>query len=831
MRKVVLLLTGWMLLFNLALTAQQPGAKNAAATAGTIYGKLLDAQTGKPVEYASVALLRPDSSVLTGMLSKPNGDFNFDNLAIGKYILKINFIGYEAFFKPVQLSPKSTSLDAGNIKLHPNVKSLAAVNVVGEKPAFTMAIDKRVFNVEKNLASIGGTATDVLKQVPSVNVDIDGNVSVRNGAPTIFVDGRPTTLTLDQIPADAIANIEVVTNPSAKYDAEGMSGILNIVLKKNKKAGINGQLSAGVTSLGSTNTGIDFNLRQEKFNFFINYSSRNRRSPMTSRISRKNILADTTNYSDQLQDGTFYRNFQTGRVGFDWFIDNRNTITISEGLTGGNFNRYNDQTQNDMDINRELVRYGTGINNTKNGFRNYATQLGYKHTFAREGEELTADFTYNYATGDNASEYSLQYHNLKGDTINSPIKPQNRYGSGEGKTTYITGQIDYVRPFNEKSKIEMGLRTNTRKFDNFTNTFGQNYPSGAFVIDSALSNNYHYQEQINAGYVSYTGAHGDFGYQAGLRAEQSNYNGETRFGEMASYKINYPINFFPSVFLSQKFKGDHELQLNYSRRIRRPWFRDLLPTIDYGGQTASRGNPDLRPEFTNSFELSYLKDFAHKHNILVSLYYRSTDNAITDFYVDTTLNLNGQSQRVLLSYPINASTRNSYGAEFTVRSQLTKNWDLTANVNLAQTKISASNQGDNLSNQGFTWFGKLNSNTKLPWNLTLQVTGEYESRQILPQGERKPQYSVDAGIKKDMLKNKALSISLTLNDIFNSDRNLSYTTTAFSETENYRKRLTRELRLNATWRFGKMDYNLFKRKNNKSGKENGNDMGGGDKGE
>ncbi|RBL90721.1 TonB-dependent receptor [Chitinophaga flava] len=829
MRKVVLLLTGWMVLFNLTLMAQQPGGKNPVANTGSIYGKLQDAQTGKPVEYASVAILRPDSSVLTGMLSKPNGDFNFDNLTIGKYILKINFIGYEVFFKPVQLSGKTTTMDAGNIKLHPNVKSLAAVNVVGEKPAFTMAIDKRVFNVEKNLASIGGTATDVLKQVPSVSVDIDGNVSVRNGAPTIFVDGRPTTLTLDQIPADAIANIEVVTNPSAKYDAEGMSGILNIVLKKNKKAGINGQLSAGVTSLGSTNTGIDFNLRQEKFNFFINYGTRNRKSPMTSRTFRKNIGRDTTNYTEQLQDGDFYRNFQTGRIGFDWFVDNRNTITISEGITGGNFNRYNDQTQNELDINRELVRYGTGINNSKNGFRNYTTQLGYKHTFAREGEELTADFTYNYATSDNSSEYSLQYFNLKGDSIFSPIKPQNRYGSGDGKTTYITGQLDYIRPLTEKSKIEMGLRTNTRRFDNFTNTFGQNYPSGNFTIDSALSNNYHYQEQINAGYVSYTGAHSNFGYQVGLRAEQSNYSGETRFGQKDSYKINYPISLFPSIFLSQKLKGDHEFQLNYSRRIRRPWFRDLLPTIDYSGQNASRGNPDLRPEFTNSFELSYLKDFAHKHNILVSLYYRNTDNAITDFYVDTTLNLNGQTQRVLLSYPINASTRNSYGAEFTIRSQITKAWDLTANFNLAQTKITASNQGDNLTNQGFTWFGKLNSNTKLPWNLTLQITGEYESRQILPQGERKPQYSIDAGIKKDMLKNKALSVSLTLNDIFNSDRNLSYTTTAFSEQENYRKRLTRELRLNATWRFGKMDYNLFKRKNNKSGKESGNDMGGGER--
>lgn len=828
MRKIVSLFTGWLLLFGCFSTmAQQPGEKAGPASTGTIYGKLLDAQTGKPIEYASVALLRPDSSVQTGMLSKTNGDFRFENIALNKYILKINFIGYETIYKNTALSPKANSIDVGNFKLKPNVKSLAAVNVVGEKPAFTMAIDKRVFNVDKNLASIGGTATDVLKQVPSVNVDIDGNVTVRNGTPTIFIDGRPSTLTLDQIPADAIQNIEVVTNPSAKYDAEGMSGILNIVLKKNKKAGINGSVNAGGSSLGSTNGGIDFNLRQEKFNFFINYNFRNRKSPMNSRLYRKNIGADTTTYTEQLENGDFYRKFQTGRIGFDWFIDNRNTITLSENITGGNFNKYFDQTVNELDAHQQRVRYGTGIDNTLNGFRNYTTQLGFKHTFAKEGEELTADFTYNHATGDNSANYSLQYYDLSGKPIYDPRKPELRNGSGEGTTTYLTAQVDYVKPLTEKSKLEMGLRSNTRKFDNYTNTFGQNYPSGDFVLDSALSNSYHYQEQINAGYVSYTGAKDNFGYQVGLRAEQSNYDGETRLGQKSSYKISYPVSFFPSIFLSQKFNGDHELQLNYSRRIRRPWFRDLLPTIDYSGQSASTGNPDLKPEFTNSFELSYLKDFNHQHNLLVSLYYRNTDNAITDFYVDTTLTLNGQAQHVVLSYPINASTRNSYGAEFTLRSQLTKAWDLTTNVNLAQTKINATGNGNNLSNQGFTWFGKLNSNTKLPWNLTLQVSAEYESRQILPQGERKAKWSADAAIKKDMLKNKALSISLGINDIFNTDRNLSYTSTAFSEQENYRKRASRELRLNATWRFGKMDTNLFKRKNSRP-KDNNGDMNGGD---
>ncbi|MFB6457991.1 TonB-dependent receptor domain-containing protein [Chitinophaga sp. Hz27] len=825
MRKIVLLLTGWMLLLQSPLFAQQPGTKGSGDNQGSLYGKLIDAQTGKPVEYASVAVLKADSSVLTGMLSKPNGDFAFETLPMGKYILRINFIGYETFFKSAVLAPKASNVDVGNIKMKSNSKTLAAVNVVGEKPAYSMSIDKRVFNVDKNLSSIGGTATDVLKQVPSVNVDIDGNVSVRNGAPTIFVDGRPTTLTLDQIPADAIDKIEVVTNPSAKYDAEGMSGILNIVLKKNRKAGINGMITAGGSNLGSSNGSVDFNMRQEKFNFFVNYSFRNRVSPMTSRLFRKNISSDTTNYTEQLQDGDFYRRFQNGRIGFDWFIDNRNTISISENITGGNFNRYNDQTINNLDDHRSIVNSSTGVDNSKNGFRNYATQFGYKHTFAKEGHELTADFTYNRSNGDNSSNYSLQYHDQNGDNIFDP-KPQQRYGTGGGNTTYITGQIDYVNPLTEKSKIEAGLRTNTRKFTSYTNTFGLTYPSTDYLLDSSLSSNYSYSEQINAAYATYTNAINNFGYQVGMRAEQSFYKGESLLGQYQSYKVNYPISLFPSLFLSQKFKGDHEIQLNYSRRIRRPWFMDLLPTINLNGTSASTGNPSLSPEFTNSFEFSYLKDFNHKVNVLMSVYYRNTTNAITDFYKDTLMTVNGVSQHILLSYPINASSRNSYGAELTLRTQLTKFWDVTANANLAQTKINASQDNSNLTNQGFTWFGKLNSNTKLPWNLTFQANGVYESKQILPQGERMPSWSVDAAIKKDMLKNKALSISLGINDIFNSDRNLSYTNTAYSQQENYRKRLTRELRLNAAWRFGKMDTHLFKRKNGKQ--DSNGEMGGGD---
>ncbi|SFM93912.1 Outer membrane receptor proteins, mostly Fe transport [Chitinophaga sp. YR627] len=822
MQKIVSLCLGMMLTFLSIVHAQQPGQKPAEN--GSLYGKLVDATTSAPVEYASVALLRAaDSSVATGMLSKPNGDFNFPEIPLGKYIMKVNFIGYETVYKTISITAKNNSIDIGNIKLSANVRSLAGVEIVSEKPSFQMAIDKRVFNVDKNISSVGGTATDVLKQVPSVNVDIDGNVSVRNGSPTIFVDGRPTTLTLDQIPADAIASVEVVTNPSAKYDAEGVSGILNIVLKKNRKAGINGQVTGGLSSIGGGNVGADLNIRREKYNLSLSYNLRSRQGNARSHLFRKNIGADTTTFLDQYNEGENGRRFQFGRIGFDWFMDNRNTFTIAQGIMAGDFKDNSDLTLYDLDANRNQVRYGTGIDNSNHNFRNYSTQIGYKHTFAKQGHELTADFNYNYATSKDNSDYSLQYYSLGHQPIDSPNIPQARYGRGGGNTTYITGQIDYVNPLTENSKIEAGLRTTTRKFNNELTTMGRDFATGHDVLDSSLSNDYRYSETINAAYASYSGTIGNFGYQGGLRAEQSFYDGETRVLSKSSYKIDYPISFFPSLFLSQKFKGDHELQLNYSRRVRRPWFRDLLPNLEYTAQSANRGNPALRPEFTNSFELSYLKDFNRKHNVLVSLYFRNTEKAITDFYTDTTLNINGQDQKVVLSYPVNANTRNAYGAEFTVRNQILKGWDITTNLNLAQQKINAGNLQSNLTNQGFIWFGKVNSNTKLPWNTTLQLTGNYESRQILPQGERAAQYSADVALRREFLKKKNLVVSLALNDIFNTDRNLSFTNTAFSEQERYRKRATRELRLNVSYRFGKMD--TKERKNGKKQDQQENNQG------
>lgn len=833
MHRIVSLCLGMTLSFLSFAYAQQK-APNPGQH-GVLSGKLTDEANNTPIEYASVAVLRAaDSTTLTGMLSQTGGVFKFPSIPLGKYILKVNFIGYTTVYKNIALTGKNSTVDVGEIKLGANAKVLAAVEVVGEKPTYQMAIDKRVFNVDKSLSTVGGTATDVLKQVPSVNVDIDGNVTVRNGAPTIYVDGRPTTLTLDQIPADAIETIEVMTNPSSKYEAEGVSGILNIVLKKDRKSGMNGQVNAGISTLKGGNGGFDFNLRREKFNVSLSYNIRTRKSPTNTHLFRKNYNGADTTFLDQYTTGDGLRRFQNARVGFDYYMDPHNTIGISESFNSGNFTDWSNINLNDLDHNRQGIDYAPGYDNTANKWTNWTTDLYYKHTFAKRGHELTADVNYNYSNSHNTEDYSLQYYDMDHNAIDSP-EPALRNGVGKGNTTYVTAQVDYVNPITEKLKLEAGLRTNSRIFNNVLNTLGKDFNSGDFVLDSTLSNNYHYSQTVNAAYASFSGsvgAKGNFGYQAGLRAEQSFYSGETKTINKANYSINYPVSLFPSLFLSQKLKGDNEFQINYTRRVARPWFRDLLPNLTYSGQSANRGNPDLRPEFTNSFEFNYLKDFAGKHNVLVSLYYRNTQDAITNFSVDTTLTINGQSQKVVLSYPVNADTRNAYGAEFTVRDQITPIWDITSNLNLMQTKINAQNLQNNLTNQGFSWFAKINSNTKLPYLMYLQVTGNYQSQQIQAQGKTADQYTVDIALKKEFLKKHNLAVSLALNDVFNTDRNITYTTTSYSDQEYYRKRASRELRLNVSWRFGKMDTsNGKKKKDNGKGNDANYDYNGGNGGQ
>lgn len=793
---------------------------------GHVYGKVLDAQSGKPIEFASVALIRlRDSSVVNGMLTKPNGDFSLENLPFGQFNLRINFIGYKPLLKRITITPQNIEQDLGNFKLTPNIKALKEVEIVGQKSDYTMAIDKKVFNVDRNLVSVGGTAVDVLKNVPAVNVDIDGNVKVRNGTPTIFIDGKPSTLTLEQIPADAIESVELVTNPSAKYDAEGMTGIINIVLKKNKKAGINGMVMGGAGTGDKYNMGANLNIRQNPINFFINYHANQNNNTGNGTTYRQNFLPDTSflnQYSNSYSKGLF----QFGRIGLDYYIDNRNTLSVSQALARGHFK--NNEALNSEVLNKTNAKQlsFSRDNFSEFEFRNYATQLGYKHSFAKPNKEWTADLNYNINTNQRGGNFTTQYYNNASQPLGSPLLQNN---NGNGRTSFLTLQTDYSDPISENLKLETGLKATIRDYSSNYNVFDYDRSNRSFQRNDSLSTDYTYQEKIYAAYLTLANQIKNFGYQVGLRAEQYVYAGQIPSKKQTFNPTSARPGLFPSIYLSQKLPKEQELQLNYSRRVNRPNFFQLIPYRDYSDpQNQREGNPGLKPEYTNSFEFSYLKTIQNS-SLLATLYFRNTNDLITAFSSPI-------GRDTLLTKYINANTVNSYGAELTAKTQLLRIWDLTANLNLYQTTLKGAVGQTSLNNSGFSWFGKLNTDLKLPKNLTFQVNATYQAPSIIvqgggggrgfgappptAQGTIKGFSGVDIALRKDFLKNRAASLTLSLSDVFNTRQYETNTQSPAFAQDFIRKRESRILRLNFNYRFGKFDNQLFRRKNQKNERDN-----------
>lgn len=844
MKKLITLIVG-AIVMQLHAFAQAPqGAPGAAGqrpaggampTIGVLYGKLVNAKTKTPVEYAPVTLLRAkDSTVVSGMLSQANGDFRLEQLPFGQFLLRINFMGYKSIYKKVTVTPQNMSQDLGNIRLEEDSKVLAEVEVTGQRSAFQMSIDKKVFNVDRNLTSIGGTAADVLKSVPSVNVDIDGNVKVRNSSPNIFVDGKPSTLTIDQIPADAIESVELITNPSAKYDAEGMSGIINIVLKKNKKAGWNGMLTAGAGTNDKYNAGGNINVRQGKWNVSANYNYNANRNWGNGTTDRTNFAVagspvTSTNYTTQVSDSRNGGNFQFGKIGADYYIDNRNTISLSQNLVRGTFSNYEDLTSTFSDQNKSFT--GRNLRNSLGSFnfRNYTTQLAYKHLFAEPNKELTADFSMNKSTNGRNSSFNTQPQDIGNTPIGSPFYQSQ---TSDGKTDFYTLQADYVDPIGKTGKFETGVKATLRTYNSTYDVFNRN--NGTDERIDSLSTDYKYDEQIYAAYLNYSDVIGaNFGYQLGLRAEQYVYSGEIPSEGMKFNPTKARPGLFPSVYFSYKLPKEQELQLNYSRRVNRPNFFQLIPYRDITDpQNQREGNPDLKPEYTNSLEFSYMKTWK-VHNVLASLYYRNTNNLITS--VSSVIGKDS-----LLSTFVNASKSASYGGELTVKNQIVPGWDITTNVNLYNQEIEAFNEktGSFINNSGFSWLAKINSETKLPANFTLQITGNYQAPTItLPsgsgggrgggfmmiptsaQGTIKGMSYVDLALKKDFLKSKTLSATIALSDVFNTRQyEMDQTDATFSQNY-FRKRESRILKLTLNYRFGKMDTQLFKRKNMRAERE------------
>ncbi len=884
MKQALLIL--YTLIFIQFANSQQPnfqqkqGERNM--NMGHFYGRIVDTKTNKPVEAATVQLTgnkfdtaskQMNQAILATVLTESNGDFSLENIPVfGNFNLIISAVGYEPVTEQVsfgvnfkQQNENSNNgqngmqqmlsmidKDLGNIKLQPSTNTLSGVTVTATtKPFFEMGVDRKIFNVDKNLVSQGQTATEVMKQIPGLNVDIDGNVTMRNAAPQLFVDGRPTTLTLDQIPADVIDRVELITNPSSKFDASGgNAGILNVVLKKNIKKGYNGGIRAGIDSRGKINAGGDFNFRQNKLNFFLSGNYRQNKSKSEFNSVRNNFL-DTPGTVMQNGNGTNVGNFAFVRGGFDYFIDNRNTITLTGSYVQGKFTNDQSQRIDSLTNDKSFISYSNLNSHSESNFKNRGGQLSFKHNFTKDGHNLTADINYNDSKNDN---YTLLNTSTFLQNNSSKFPPFLQQTNGSGSNRFLTIQSDYENPITDNKKIEAGVRAAIRDFKNesiqsfFSDSLNQ------YIIIPTISNNYQFKDHVYAAYTTYTFKTKKWNYQLGLRAESSNYNGSL-LGKDSLFKINFPVSIFPSAFITYHLSEKQDLQMNYSRRINRPSFFQLLPFVDISDpQNLSIGNPNLKPEFTNSFELSYNKSYSKNSNFLASAYFKYSTNLITRFqYLDK--NPVSPTDTAVFNTYANADHSTSYGLELTNRTTVAKIWDVTLNVNLYNSTIDASNLQTNLTNSRISGFAKWNNTIKLSAKFTIQFSGNYQAKTVLPpsngsssfggggggrgggsgffgfqntgtaQGYIFPNYSFDAAIKKDWnwKGGNTASLTLSMNDIFATARNKTFSESPYFTQMSERRRDPQVLRLNFSYRFGKFDVSLFKRKNMKTD-ENGTEM-------
>jgi outer membrane receptor protein involved in Fe transport len=810
----------------------------------SIYGKVTDIESNKGIAAASVQLFAQvpvgnstelKDSLIAAMLTRSNGDFVFQNLLPFEQLhLVVSAVGYAEANKVIPFADSASlaaseivQQDVGNVIMSRESQRLEGITIVAEAPALKMGIDKKIFDVDKSLTSKGGTAIDVMKNIPSVSVDVDGNVELRNSAPTIFIDGRPTILTLDQVPADNIDRIELITNPSAKYDASSTGGIINIILKKNKRKGINGLVSATVATPESFSSNANLNLRQGKLNFFLsgNYNTSNNESNGESfRENRRDGI--TQDYFNQYSTNNRKREFTSIRFGFDYFIDLRNTITLSQGFVRGRFNNNEDQEQKYLNNSKVLERYGDRVSTGDFGFNRNNSQFIYTHKFPTEGKELNARMNLNYGDVNDNSAIVNTFYNVDGSLFEQPNYVRNH---GANDNNQMTANIDFTNPFDEDRKLETGLRSYINNYTSYFNSFSL---ENGDETKLPLSNNYKYTEMVNAAYITYTGKLGSIGYQAGLRGEYSKFTG-TLIDSSRKFGYEYPSKIsnlwdalFPSLYLSKKLNDNNdEIQLNYSRRVRRPNFWQLNPFIDINDPlNIQQGNPELKPEFRNSMEFNYSKNFKNNSNFLGVIYYRNTQGDITRY--SDTLSATQYKQlenaavdpNAILNTFINSRSNNRVGLELTLQEKISQNFDFTPSFNLAYSKVNSDVDNLNLSNEGFNWSAELTANYKIRTTnessvfnkIGFQLNGEYESPRVLPQGRRLEQFSADFAMKKDVFKNNKGTITFSINDVFDTQKyGVIYDTETFYQ-ESYRRRRPRSFRLSFSYKFGNSDFSLFK---------------------
>ncbi len=760
---------------------------------GKISGAVIDEQLDEPIPYATVIINDMDGNLVTGITSGEDGTFLINNIKAGDYIFKIQFIGYKTFSKEIHIDRNNQKVDFGTIKLQPDVAMLDETVVVAERTTIEQRVDRKVINVGKDLMTTGASASEIMTNIPSVNVDQDGNISLRgNSNVRILVDGKPTnidpTQLLKQIPSTSIKSIELITNPSAKYNPEGMSGIINIILLKNANQGFNGNLNTGVTIGDYTrfNGSLDMNYRTGKFNFYGNFG---------------------TNLGPNTQGGTIYLPEQETRqsfhikndkesylykLGVDYYLNDKNTIsfyTNQNHFDGGpsayiRVEDFNDPSRN---ITELLNLNFKNINSSYN--------LLFDHDFEKDGHDIQLELDYNIFNGDENTYIDFENTELDFSPYNDIL---------DEKRENFSGNLDYVNPLSDISKLEMGAEIRLLDTDNDYKTTNADFDNS----------NYQYKRDIYSFYTTFSQNFDKWSYQLGARLE--NFNVDAVYQDEKVYEDDY-FNVYPSGFLTYKPSDKNTYQLSYSRRVDRPGFSQVNPIREVASPRLTvAGNPELDPQFTNSFELNYTRNFNKKGSLTAGVFFRRTTDQINQVFNA----VEDEPGSLFLTYD-NFDTNDSYGTEFSLNYKFTDWWSTNTGLELyGQTlKGVVGDEFLEVDNKAYTF--RTNHNFKATESLTFSLFGFYRSKAHDLQLDMDDMYFMNLGARYSFLEDNKATLSLNFNDVFNTQEFKITGGRPFDQQGRF-KGDSQTVYIGFSYRFGGGKNKAFKRKN-----RDDNEAGGG----
>lgn len=824
MKKIKSIFTVILLIVSVLGFAQEKTAGRKVK----VSGKVLEKGVNTPLEYTTITLQNTQNpQIVTGGITDSKGEFNFE-VTPGTYNIKVEFISFKVY--EIKQKDIQENLNLGVITLAEDATMLNEVEIRTEKTTVEIKLDKKVYNVGNDLMVKGGTVSDVLDNIPSVSVDADGAVSLRgNDDVRILIDGKPSNAiniaeALRQIPADAIDKVEVVTNPSARYDSEGGGGLLNIILKKGKNQGVNGTVILSTGDPENYGASGNINYKTEKLNLFTTTGYNYRNNPGNSLTNTQYLNSDgtTRNYIDERRRNERVSEGSNTNFGFDWYLDKSTTWTNAINYRKNNGDNPESVRYFNYDVNRQNPEETSRFNDQNSNSEDVEYTTNFTKNFKRDGHKLTIDGSFS-TNKDN--DFSLIQNNGGAVTTESTSNLQK-----QGRNVI---SADYVLPFGKGSQFELGYKGEFGRL-NTAYEVGSIDDAGNFNPYKDLSNTLEYKENINALYTQFGTKINKFSILLGLRWEDSNIDiNQLTTNDFNNKRYN---NFFPSAFFTYEISDKTDVSLSYSRRISRPRGRMINPFSNYSSNiNIFQGNPDLDPAFTDAFDLGFLKRW-DKLTFNTSMYLNKTTDSFqyvrkeSGDFVTTVIDGTEYNTPVILTTPINLATEYRFGFEFTLNYTPFRWWKLNSNFNFFRNQT----QGDytytnfqnetitqNFDNTAYSWFTRLTSKVTLPYKIDWQTNLTYNGPQTNAQGKSLGNFSANLGFSKDVLKDKA-TIALNVQDVFNSRKRISETylpgsLNSYSEQQ-WR---VRQVNVSFTYRF-----NRKKSEKDKQPKANPNDDGG-----